>query len=388
MEVNMEEQLSLETTQEEQRELTSFEIAQIGDYEGHYDPHALLAIKDLDKKEPAIHICTTNRSGGKTTGFLIEQLKNYHIKKKKGEGGGQGFLIYRELSELCGCHGIYEDVLSLYPDLGKEMTSVPVSKGKFYQLILDNEPFGYAFALKANDKVKKFSPLFRDLDFGIMDEYQSEDGAYLKGEFTKMQSLIVTIARGGGKIARHVNVYLLGNPVTLLNPYYLGFGIPKRLRDNTHFLRGHGWVAEFDTIDEATQAIQETAVYRAFNDNSPSTYMAYSTENKYLKDAETFVQKPTGRSKYMCTIIFDNEKFGVREFFQEGYLYITEKIEPSCNMVLAFKANDHTENTIMVNRFSATYKAIKESYLSGLLRFDSLKSKNVIFDILAIDIYE
>ena len=37
-------------------------------------------------------------------------------------------------------------------------------------------------------------------------------------------------------------------------------------------------------------------------------YMQYSTEKVYLHDADTFIEQPKGRIKYLCTIIHDGVK--------------------------------------------------------------------------------
>lgn len=347
----------------------------------YYDSYKIRHTKDLDGLMPSIHLITTNRSAGKTTNFLKEQIVNFR------ETGKKGALLYRVNYELSGCQSIYKDVLNLFPDLGSEMTARSMARGLFYELFLDNESFGFAFSLNDCDKLKKYSPLFADVDFIIMDEYQPENGKYLAKEIEKLQSILLTIGRGGGEQSRHLNVFLLGNQVTMLNPYYIEFNIHKRLRGDTKILRGHGWVAEFDNIESASKAIQNNAVYRAFNDTHKSDYMSYSTEDIYLHDAEIFIEKPTGKSKYLCTIIHDNVPYGVREYFEQGYLFVSTKYDPSCTTVLAFKASDHNQNTIMLNHYSYTWKAIKDAYQGGYLRFADIKAKNTIFDILAIDFY-
>ena len=83
----------------------------------YFDIHEALNKTDLDGKEPSIYMITSNRSAGKTTGCLKEQLEDFK------DNGRKGMLFYREKYEIKACHEIYTDVLKLYPNLGEEMTS-------------------------------------------------------------------------------------------------------------------------------------------------------------------------------------------------------------------------------------------------------------------------
>jgi hypothetical protein len=346
---------------------------------GYYNPDKILRLRDLEGLKPAIYLINTNRSAGKTFSFLKKSLEDF---KKKGS---QVALLYRHSYELNSCADIYSDVLRLNPDLGSNMVSSSHAKGLFYELVLDDKPFGYALSLNNPDALKKYSPLFAEVENMIFDEYQTETGKYLSKEIDKFQSLYLTVARGGGKQSRHVNVYLLGNNVTLMNPYYIQFGIHKRLKNDTKFMRGIGWVAEFGFNESASREIQSNSFFQAFKDEG---YMAYSTENVYLSDSSIFVGKISGRSKYLFTILHESTYYGVREYYDKGIMYISKQPDTSCKTIITFKASDHNQNTMMLSHYSYLWKNIKEAYQKGWLRFDDIKTKNDIFDILGVDLYK
>ena len=346
----------------------------------YYDIHKILDKKDLEGKEPSIYMITSNRSGGKTTSTLKYSLELFKNNRRKT------ILLYRHKYELNGANLIYKDVLNMYSEYGEEMTILSHSGGTFYELFLDGTSFGYAVSLSNPDVLKKYSPLFADVDIIIMDEFQKEDGKYLNKEVEKLQSVYLTVARGGGEQSRQVKVFLLGNMVSLMNPYFVFFGIHKRLRDNTKFIRGNGWVAQFTYIESASKSIQNNGFFRAFKDES---YMNYSVgDNVYLYDSRVFIEQPKGKSKYLFTIIHDKTAYAVREFFNDGIVYVSKKIDPKCKMQVTFKANDHTQNTMMLNHYCFLWKNIKDAYQQGYLRFDDIKSKNAIFDILGVDLYK
>lgn len=344
-----------------------------------YNPDIILSKTDLNGENPSIYLISGNRSAGKTTGFLKKSLEWFK------ESGKQTILLYRYRYELNSAHEIYKDVLNIYPDLGTEMTSVSKAQGLFYELVLNEKTFGYAIALTNVDAMKKYSPLFADCEFVIFDEFQKEDGKYLPKEIEKFQSILVTVARGGGQMSRKIKVFLLGNLVSIMNPYFINLGIHKRLKKDTHFMRGNGWIAEFIYNANASKAIKENGIFKAF---ASENYMTYSTENVYLHDALVFCDKPKGKSRYICTIIHDGTSYGVREYYEDGILYVSHKADSSCRTVITFKANDHNQNTIMLNKYSFVWKYLKDAFNNGYLRFDDIKSKSAIFDILAVDLYK
>ena len=349
----------------------------------YYDGTSLLNMKDLEGNTPSIFLATTNRSAGKTTFYLKVALETHKIKHKKFA------LIYRKQKELKASHSIFSDVMTYYPDLAGEMSSQPRADGLFYELFIDGESCGYSVSLHNPDDLKKYSPVFAEVDFLFMDEYQTESGKYLSDEFGRLQSILLSIARGGGKQSRNVTLVLAGNNVSIMNPYYIGFGIYKRLKKETKKLRGVGWAGEFDFNESASRSIKNNAIFKAFNSAGESKYMEYSTgANKYLIVSNTFMDKPKGKSKYICTIIHDGLQMGVRQFYEEGILHINTKTDKTCKYRITFKASDHNQNTKMINHYSFLWKNIRDAFNNGYLRFSDIKTKNAIFEILGVDLYK
>ena len=346
--------------------------------EKFYNPDKILSLKDLDGEEPSIYLITTNRSAGKTTAFLKKALEDFNTEGKKF------CLIYRYSYELTSANEIFKDVLFLFNGLGSEMTTQAKARGLFYELLLDGKECGFALSLSNVDGLKKYSPLFANVYNLIFDEFQTESGKYLKKEVDKLQSLLLTVSRGGGEQSRNVKLFMLGNFVSLLNPYYIRFDIPKRVRENTHFLRGYGWVAEFGFNKSASDAIKNNAIYKAFNGDK---YLQATTENVYLHDSEVFIEHMSGKSEYYATIVYDGRAYGIREFKEQGLLYISKKADKNYPFTLVFKADDHNANTLMLTGYSKVMKYLKDCYCRGLMRFDCMESKNAIFEVLSIDIY-
>lgn len=122
----------------------------------------------------------------------------------------------------------------------------------------------------------------------LFDEFQSENNRYCSNELTKFISLRTSIARGKGEQTRYLPVIMLSNPVSLLNPYYVSFGISDRLQENTKFLRGNGFVLEQNFNESASQAFLSSSFNQAF---SGEKYVAYAGQSIYLNDNKSFIEK-------------------------------------------------------------------------------------------------
>ena len=224
----------------------------------YYDGTKLLSQRDLNGNTPEIYLCTTNRTGGKTTYFGRLEVNRF-LKQGKKFG-----LIYRFADQLKNVpEKFFKDIGSLF-FRGHEMTAILYKDNGYSELLLDGTSCGYALALNVADKIKTISHVFSDVDSLLFDEFQSETNHYCPNEISKFISVHTSVARGQGEQSRYVPVYMIGNPVTLLNPYYNTMGISHRLRSETKFLKGNGWVLEQGYVDSAATAQKESLFNQAF----------------------------------------------------------------------------------------------------------------------------
>ena len=286
----------------------------------YYDGTKLLSLSDKNGEKPEIYVSTSNRSAGKTTYFNRLAVNAF---LKRGEKFG---LIYRfkyELSDIAD--KFFKDINGLFfPE--HEMSSERKAGGIYHDLFIDDMHCGYAFALNSADQIKKYSHLFSDVSRLIFDEFQSETNNYCPDEIRKFISLHMSIARGQNKQVRYVPVYMISNPVTLINPYYVEWNISSRIKADTRYLKGDGFVLEQGFNESASKANKESAFNRAFSQNR---YMEYAAQNVYLNDNTAFVEKPDGIGKYLATIKYNNYTFGIREYAEAGIIYCDDHADMS-----------------------------------------------------------
>ena len=340
----------------------------------YYVGTKLLSMLDINGNKPEIYMCTTNRTGGKTTYF--GRLCINRFLDNRGKFG----LIYRfnyELDDIVD--KFYKDLGSLF-FRGHEMTSKRRASGIYHELFLDDKSCGYGLSLNSADQIKKYSHLFSDINRMIFDEFQSETNHYCNDEVKKFISLHTSVARGQGEQVRYVPVYMLSNPVTIINPYYVEMGISARLKDDTKFLRGDGFVLEQGFIPSASEEQKSSGFNRAFAKNK---YVAYSSECVYLNDNKSFIDKPTGRSRYICTLKYKGADFGLREFAEDGFIYCDDKPDVTFRTKITVTTADHEVNYVMLKRNDFFLSNLRYLFERGAFRFKDMRCKEAVLSALS-----
>nr|DAT95657.1 MAG TPA: Terminase [Caudoviricetes sp.] len=340
----------------------------------YYDGTKLLSMLDINGNKPEIYMCTTNRTGGKTTYFGRLCINRFLDKNEKFG------LIYRYNYEL-------DDIVEkFYKDLGSlffptyTMESKRRASGTFQELFLNGKSCGYALSLNNADQIKKYSHLFSDIQRMIFDEFQSETNHYCERETKKFISVHTSIARGQGEQVRYVPVYMLSNPVSIINPYYVEMEISARLKEDTKFLRGDGFVLEQGYVESASIEQKNSGFNRAFSKNS---YTAYSSEAVYLNDNKAFVEKPAGKSKYLCTLRYKGCDFALREYTERGLIYCDDKADSSFLTKISVTTDDHNINYVMLKRNDFFLSNLRYFFEHGCFRFKDMRCKEAVLSALS-----
>lgn len=340
----------------------------------YYDGTKLLSMLDINGNKPEIFLCTTNRTGGKTT-YFSRLLVNRFLDK-----GEKFALLYRFNYELDDCADkFFKDIGNLFFK-GKAMSGQRRASGIFHELFLDSVSCGYAISLNSCDQLKKYSHLFSDVCRIMFDEFQSETNHYCSDEIRKLLSVHTSIARGNGKQIRYVPIYMLSNPVSIINPYYVEMGISNRLKDDTKFLRGDGYVLEQGFVESASAAQLESGFNRAFARN---TYVAYSAECVYLNDSKAFIESPTGNNRYVGTLRYNGNDYGLREFSELGIIYCDDKPDSTFKFKVTVTTDDHQINYVMLRKNDLFISNLRYLFERGCFRFKDMKCKDAVLKALS-----
>lgn len=340
----------------------------------YYDGTKLLSLLDINGTKPEIYMSTSNRSAGKTTYF------NRFVVNKFLKGEGKFGLLYRfnyELDDVAD--KFFKDIRGLFFN-AMDFESKSRSKGIYHDLYLNGQHCGYALAINNADQIKKLSHLFSDVERLLFDEFQSETNHYCSEEVRKFISIHTSIARGQGKQVRYVPVYMISNPVTTLNPYYTSMKISGRLTENTKFLKGDGFVLEQGYVESVGLAQKESGFNRAFADDK---YVTYSSESVYLNDSKSFIDRPTGKCRYVCTLKYNGCEYGLKEYSESGFIYCDDKADSTFNIKITTTTDDHDINYVMLKRNDFIITNLRYLFERGCFRFKDLRCKEAVLSALS-----
>lgn len=342
-----------------------------------YNGNNILQKKDLNGVSPFLRFICGNRTAGKTfwcKKFMLDRRIKYNE---------QFVILVRFGYQLKGMSGtLMNDLMAAYPKYKEyQLKEIVILKDGCICLECNGEVFGYVVSLNAADNIKRLSGMFNNVKWGLLDEFQSENNKYCNNEFNKFQSVMYSINRGDGKFVRNLEIFMCSNMVTLLNPYFLHFGISARINEDTKFLRGDGWVCEFVYNKNAVNALDNSPMGRCFKNTD---YSEMGRENVYLNDNYCFIDRMPINGMMYLTLKYDGNKYGVWNC--GSFIYVSKKFDPSFKEVVALTIKDHTseESTLVFNK-GIKYLYLRDIYMRGLIKFDSLESKDVFFKFLGLD---
>lgn len=349
----------------------------------YYNGNALLSQSDKNGNVPGIYMSNTNRSAGKTSFYQLLLLECFlHFNE-------QFVLISRTKAEMEAPETMFENIIDTYYR-GYILHSKNYVKGVAKAIYFDKKICGFAICLKDRSKIKKYSSIFANVWNILFDEMQSEDGKYLDDEVEAFESILASIGRGDGAQMRDIRVYMCSNNISIMNPYFLNFEIYKYINDNMDYngeaiyVKGKGWVAEFDFNEAAADAMRTNTVLSSFN----SDYKSVTQSVSFLVKSSSFIEEHmSGKSIYLYTLIFRGKYIGVRKYSNKGIIYMTDSYDPSCKDVVALSDADHNELTIQLRNSTFYFQVLRDAYSIGKLRFQCLEIKNIMIKLLGIDYY-
>lgn len=328
------------------------------------------------------------RGGGKSYGAKKKAVKNF---LRKGEQFGY---IRRYKDDL------KEPLETFWKDIGQEFPDheCMVSGNKVYIRIkpankkekwTEKDIAGYGFFLSTANNKKSIS--YPDITMLIFDEFLLEEGnqRYLKREVNNMLNLYETVARPGSGHKR-VTLWMLANAITITNPYFLYWDLKmaKKQDKNGKWIWKHPTKSLLveEVSEEKFMLAKKATEFGGIVEGTP--YGDFSTENKFLLDDDTFIEKRTPTSRHYFNFQFKGEKYGVWYDYSVGKMWVSYAVDPSA-ITYSLTMDDHSPNTMFLKQRNKTvyFRKFLECYTIGVVRFETMNIKNICQDVLRMTLY-
>lgn len=327
-----------------------------------------------------------NRGGGKTYGFKTWGIDDFIAT-------GRQFVWLRrygtEIEMLKGDKksenndSFLSDIEDKYKDHKLEIKGSK-KKGK---ILVDNKVAGFYFALSTSSIAK--STIYPKVDKIIFDEFLIFGNTYhyLNSEVELLLEFVETIFRNreyesqfDPKVVKPRGVYLVGNNITLANPYFLYFNI-KPFRQNFYVDKTRGLLVEqykndsFVAIKKASSLGKLTA---------GTTYAEYAFENKAFMDNERFIAPKPSNATFNCAIDYKGRTFGFWLDYKNGNMYVNHKYDPDSYNHYSLTKEDHSINTFLVKNLKNTYiNNVVWLFRAGCMYFEDQQIKAQVYELLS-----
>lgn len=325
----------------------------------YYEYHKILSYNAL------LNILIGERGVGKTYGatkFVIKQFLN------KNE---EFAYIRRYKPELQKAVPNFFDAINS----NNEFENRLYTKGnKFY---CDDNVFGYAMTLATAQDLKSVN--FSKVKTIIFDEFIIEEGQkkyYLKNEVFVFLNLIETISR-----LRDVRVFMLANSASSTNPYFLYFDLTLPYNNDIKLFKEGTILLQYMKNEKYRETKKQTRFGKLI---AGTSFEDYAVENKFLNDNKNFIERKTGLAKFSFAFIYNNETFGVWTDFKEGKMFVSNDYYKDSPFMFATTLKDHTPNTMFLSSAKkySMWKSFINNYNLGNIRFENMKIKNIVTELI------
>lgn len=342
-------------------------------YEGYYNGYGLMNMKDLNGDVPEIYICSGNRTAGKTFFFkrLMVRLalhlndKFLFLTRKKTQlmSAGRSFI-----EDIENCH----DFEYPFTIEGSDFAGVKM-------VMYGDKEVGYISYLNYADDIKEASNMFNSVCIGMKDEFQLRNVEdYCVDEIGKFRSIHKSCARGYNKQTRFLPMILCSNQLSLINPYFVAFGIHRRFSKQTKKMRGNGWVFQMTWNEQAARKSLESGFEKAFGEDEQSQSDNF---NKFMDNFNMVGKQNSAKMHMILMFRVKNASYGL--WGGRGFYYVSTKFEPNCKRRYAMDLASHTEDTILLQKTDPMLFQLKRYFENGLFRFESIECRVAIIDAIA-----
>lgn len=299
------------------------------------------------------------RGAGKTYSSA-RYLYNQWLEK------GERFVVFvrhvKELGHIAeGIFGVY--LANEHPDTTiyeksqeKIFSNIYVTSGKGEEK--KSDIIGFVCPLKNATNLKQYRGLLQasNVKYFYMDEFMPVDGVYLKDEPRLMKTIYDTV---NGEI-EDLPIILTANCIELGNPYFTMLKLNSKIQSNTRKISTDTVIYENVEVEGLAERHLNSAANRAFG----MTGHEY-VSNVWIGDNNSLVSKPDGwgRGIYVCTLIYGDQKLGVRKYYNVDKTYINRSIDSECEYVYNVKLEG--DLNIPLLRTAGLLQSMREDFYKG-----------------------
>ena len=313
----------------------------------------------IDSYKRGLNIIVGERGVGKTYGAKRKILKKYI------ENGEQAVWIRRKDAEVRLTKDRFMGDIEADPVL--EGHTFIIEGYILYEKVEDEKghvikkPVVFFIPLSTYEHYKSAS--YHRVTTMVFDEFMTKE-RYLSDEVFKFFDIMETVFRH-----RDGKVYMLGNSLSVINPYFEHFGI--HIANDSRFIKSDRWVVENCDNAKFRNFKKDTFVGQLTKD---SIYSQYALDNDFVLDDMTNVSEYTGNRNFMYNLMLNGLHIGV--YNCNNMLYFAEPLAGKTYTI-------YVDDCVKSGAFALDKKAmhitrIYRYFIRGMVMYKTMAIKNEI----------
>ena len=311
------------------------------------------------------------RGDGKT--FAAKELV---IKNGLESDGGKQFIYVRRYREelRAARDAFFSDIAYKFPGVRLRVRGsvAEANKGK------DKDGWfviGHFVALSSSQQKKSVS--YPNVTIIIFDEFVLSRGAvhYLPNETGIFNDFYSTVDRNQDR----TRVLFIANSVSVMNPYFLAFGVKPK--NGEQWVRSHDGfiVCQFIDDDEFSAEVYNTRFGKFIQGTD---YGEYAVGNAFLDNNQALIRKKSPTARYMATIETINGLFALWVDYIENVYYIQEK-RPKEEILWTLITERVSEERTLITYSDKLLQYLRSGYGRGRVFFSSPQARNIFAGVFA-----
>lgn len=320
----------------------------------YYDPNKMLSYNRI------LNFIIGARGIGKSFGMKVHPIRRF-IKH-----GEQFIYLRRYKDEIKKVRNYFNDVAKAFPE-----HKFQVKGREFY---IDGKLAGWAIPLSSWQSEK--SNTYPNVSTIIYDEFirEKDNSGYIPNEVPALLNLMDTVFRD----RENVRCVCLSNAVSVVNPYFLYFGIVPDIKKR--FNPYKNIVVEIPDSKDFSDERRKTKFGLLIDGTE---YGDMSLDNEFVNDSVVFIERRSKTSRFSFAVIYKGMTLGVWVDVEAGVLYLSTEYDPSSKNVYALTTDDLNENVMLMNNWKTNYhlKKMVSAFTNGYLRFDNQVLRTIGYEM-------
>lgn len=239
----------------------------------------------------------------------------------------------------------------------------------------DWKEIGFFVALSKTQGQKSVSyPRVRRI---IFDEFIAEKDTvrYLGNETYLLESFLLTVDR----FQDRCTVLLLANSVSIMNPFFVEWGIEPEKADDKGLLkvRGGDIVFHFPDSEDFKKSIYATRLGKFL---AGSDHARYAVENEFSDNHDDLVKKKDPAAIYLFTLETRRGYITVWRNPYNGEMYCQRK-RPKSEQVFTLIPENMSDSKVLLDYGDGHLQRMRGTFKMGMMSFDSPATRNAFAEI-------